>query len=644
MKINEYLDFISTKGQRYLAQHIPWDLDGNLCSVDSTIKALVLDAKQSQEALYKPKFSIITPLYNTPPELLENLLMSLKCQSYLNWEMILRDDSSTKKEHLAIGQTFANEDDRFKLTFGEQNLGIGGSRNSCIDMASGDYILIVDHDDLIHPRSLILFWKYLIANPHVSLIYTNECKIDAQGKQLFDFHFKPEFDRFTLLRNNYICHLTCIKHQMCKTLESRDGYLFAQDLDGVEDHDFYIRLTSLSNFNVLHLPLFPYYWRAIEGSTATEINAKPQLLKRREKLLEVVSEKQYGNGHFVKRMPSNSTHFQTVSIFPKLKDTNQAILVIIPFFNNSEITLRCLEKLKQQTASKFLKVCLVDNNSSQHHLKIISDWCAANPAISSKIHSYPYAFNFAKINNQAFDLYSNDCTHVLFLNNDVEIESPDAIEVMAAHLNAHKECAFAGILLKFPSGKIQHGGIRIDPILEGCGQFSIRYSTHAEQLVFEERVAMGVTFACSMSKTGTFQTLGKLDESILPNGYGDVEICLRASKLGLKCHYFGTLEGTHHESLSRSKVNESIEFLYINEKHSSEIFKWRHRSMEFSQTGYSEWESKVRSHPLRYKLADNINDFLKPLGFLHKSIKLLFELKKKLKLRSRYVSEISGIL
>ena len=634
MKINEFIDFILTKGTDYLSIHIPWDLDGNLSPMDSSIKALILDAKQSEEAQYQPKFSIITPLYNTPPELLEKLLMSVKCQSYLNWEMILRDDASTKEDHLAVAQTFASEDKRFKLFLGDKNLGIGGSRNSCIDVASGDFVLFVDHDDLIHPRSLILFWKHLFRSPQTSLIYTNECKIDAPGKMLFDFYFKPEFDYFTLLRNNYICHLSCINMAFCKALYSRDGYLFSRDLDGAEDHDFFLRLSTVEHFSTKHIPLFPYYWRTIEGSTASEQNAKPQLLERRTKFLKNACESIYGKSSFEIRTPSKSTFFQILSIFPKFKDSHQKILVIVPFFNNSELTLKCLEKLKLQTAVKFLKVCLVDNNSDTRHLKMVTDWCKENPLISTIIHPYPYAFNFAKINNQAFDRHSNDCTHVLFLNNDVELKSPEAIEVMASHLNAHKECAFTGILLRFPSDAIQHGGMRVMRDVTGSGQFSIAHSAGAEELVFEEKVTMGVTFACAMSTVETFKNLGKLDETIVPNGYGDVDICLRAGKLGLKCHYFGTLSGIHHESISRSRINESIEFLYIHEKHSAELAKWRFRSFEFSQTGYSEWTAQSHNRPLRYKVADNINSKLKYLGVFHKPLKYLFghtKIKKKLK-------------
>jgi glycosyltransferase involved in cell wall biosynthesis len=634
LKIDEYIQFVNDKALNFLRDHLPWDLDGNPAPIDSSVKSLVLDAKQSQEAHYTPKFSIITPLYNTPPVLLEQLLLSIQCQSYLNWELILRDDASTKKAHLDVAQAFAHEDPRIKLIRGETNLGIGGSRNACIENATGDFIMIVDHDDLIHPRSLILFWKHLINDKNLSLIYTNECKIDAPGKLLFDFYFKPEFDSFTLLRNNYICHLSCISIESCKRMIEKDGYLFARDLDGAEDHDFFLRLSKTDNFNAKHIPLFPYYWRTIEGSTASEKDAKPNLNLRRKKFLYKHCEELYGKDFFELRLPDKKSVFQILSIFPKFRDSNQKILVIVPFHNSSDLTIKCLEKLKLQSSFNFLKVCLVDNNSKANELKSISDWCDSHKTLDTRIHSYPYAFNFAKINNEAFETYSDDCTHVLFLNNDVEIDSTDALEVMASHLTAHPECAFTGILLRFPHGPIQHGGMRVMRDITGSGQFSIAHSAGAEELIFEEKVAMGVTFACAMSKVSTFRNLGKLDEWAVPNGYGDVDICLRAAKNGLKCHYFGTLNGIHHESVSRSRVNESIEFLYVHEKYALEISRWRYRSFEFSQTGYSEWGQKSHNRPLRYKIADNINDKLKMLGILHKPVKYLFgysKIQKKLK-------------
>ncbi len=239
-----------------------------------------------------PFFSLLTPLWNTPARYLAELIESCLLQSFSNWELILVDDGSSNHEHWPMAEKFAAADPRIVFRKLPSNGGISRARNAAFAISRGSYVGILDHDDCLHPRILGLYFDRICAataKPH--LVYCNEVKINAEGKLLSDFFFKPAFDRQTLLRTNYIAHFAVVERTCLNVLNERDGHLFAPHYDGVEDHDYFLRLSREAGFRALHLPVFGYLWRKALTSTALVLDAKPYVKGRLIEMLAAQGER-----------------------------------------------------------------------------------------------------------------------------------------------------------------------------------------------------------------------------------------------------------------------------------------------------------------------------------------------------------------
>lgn len=233
----------------------------------------------------KPFFSLITPLWNTPEAFLEDAIKSCLLQTFPDWELILVDDGSTRRDHLALARKFALEDPRIRLYEEPRNSGISMARNKAVAYSRGNYICILDHDDLLHPYVLAHYFQILHGSA-IDLLFCNEVKIDSKGKKLSDFFYKPAFDYETLLRSNYIAHFAAVKAERVHALLAKDGLVFDAQFDGVEDHQYFLRLASSEGFVAVNSPVFGYYWRKSPTSTAEALEAKPYVRERLCKMLE----------------------------------------------------------------------------------------------------------------------------------------------------------------------------------------------------------------------------------------------------------------------------------------------------------------------------------------------------------------------
>ena len=220
---------------------IPWTLGTHQQGYTYIVEGLRTEAARLAELGRWPLFSLITPLWNTPPRLLQQLILSVRCQSWLRWELILLDDGSMRRDHVAVARDWAARDERIRLSLCEENRGIGAARNQAIARSSGDYLAILDHDDLLHPLALGTFVRRLHADPDANLLYSNEAKINEASDRVGFYLNKPPFDLATLLRVNYLCHFTAVRRDLLLSAE-RDGMIFRPQLDGVEDHDLYLRI------------------------------------------------------------------------------------------------------------------------------------------------------------------------------------------------------------------------------------------------------------------------------------------------------------------------------------------------------------------------------------------------------------------
>jgi glycosyltransferase involved in cell wall biosynthesis len=611
---------------KHLLENIPWVLDtARQMQLERT---LILESARLAEQ-HQTLFSLLTPCFNTDPRHIEELITSVQCQSWSNWELILVDDGSTNRSYLEVAEKLASEDPRIKLLESVQNQGISGARNQAYQAAKGDWIAIMDHDDLLHPQTLGIYARYVEQNNDASFIYSNYVKLRNDSTLVSDLFSKPDFDYATLLRVNYLAHFVAIRRDQAKTVVDQSGALFQSQFDGAEDHDLFLRLAVLDGFKPIHVPMFLYSWRKHADSTASQMAAKPHVADAAKKLVEKVSPQIEGVRPIVSppfAFEKNRFH----SIHYRIDPNTKSCLVIVPFKDQAKLTKKCFESLEQQETGLRLQVVGVDNNSNEASTQEFMDsWSKGSHSHEYTFETYKGAFNFDRINNWAAKKYGANHDLVMFLNNDVELTSPDCLDTLAGQLLVDQSLAFCGMQLLFPgSDEIQHGGIKLNPTIVGSGYYRLAHIWSDDEFVNDEHVAMGVTFAACMCRQQVLQDLGYLDEDFFATGLGDVDACLRANEKGYRNFYYGTLLGVHHESKSRKSCNEDMELVALNERHAATLS--RARITQIGLNVHLHWHTNASTgttsswleFPLRYRVADKVNDTMKSvLGPLHRKAK-----------------------
>lgn len=606
-------------------RRIPWVLDAGQQPVDWLIRSLRMEAERFAEFPRPARFSLLTPMWKTPPRLLDELVLSVRCQSYQDWELLLVDDASPVRDHIETARAWAARDPRIRLFELDQNRGISGARNHAIEHATGDYLAVLDHDDLLHPSALGVFARHIQTDPEVNFLFSNECKITEDSTELAHYLTKPPFDRFTLLRNNYICHFTAIRRDLLDAA-AVDGRWFRGEYDGCEDHDLFLRIALSGAVRPQHVPMFLYYWRMIPGSTSMVFRSKPEIPRRRERMLEELVPRFYPGMSWVATPPGEPPANTAPSVRLTAQEdgpSRPSLLVVVPFKDNVDLTLRCLDSLETQEGTPAMTVVLVDNRSREAATRDrLAAWLGQARRHDYRLMPHDGAFNFNRMNNLAVRQHGGGADLLLFLNNDVELVSPDAIRTLALHLIAEPECGFAGLRLMYPDERgIQHGGVNFAPEIFGSGYFTLQHGEGNEDFVWDEKVCFAVTFACAMTRRSTFEALGGLDEIRFPNSFGDVDLCARAVETGYRNHYFGTVWGWHHESKSRGRYAEDLDFANLYERHGATFA--RHRLRDFRLTPDYVWRLTATGpkdtayaragsgRPMRYVVADRVCGLLK---------------------------------
>ncbi|MEY4631433.1 MAG: putative glycosyltransferase EpsH [Pseudomonadota bacterium] len=585
-----------------------------------------------------PLVSLIVPLFNTPPRLLDELILSIRAQTWPHWELILVDDGSLQTAHLGIADAAAAADSRrIKVIRSARQGGISAARNAGIAAATGAWVGFADHDDLLHPQALGVFARWIAERPQLNFVYSNEVKLAEDSSQLGDFLYKPDFCPSTLLRLNYIAHLTLVRRDLIDALRRPDGQWFRSEYDGVEDHEFFLRASGAAGFCAGHIPLFLYSWRRIAGSTADTLEAKPYVHERGLKMVrEYLAARNLEPLDLAPEISRDGNRALRVKFVDPKAAAAARILVVIPFKDGWELTRACLDSLEGQTTRAAAVTCvLVDNNSQDPSTRQrLSAWMAtAGRRFNYQVMDFPGAFNFARMNNQAVEKYAGESTtHVLFLNNDVELRDPTTLDVMVSNLAYDAGLAFCGIRLDYPgaaglvSGGIQHGGIKFGLEMRGGPLFRTTHMHSAGEYAMDDHVVTAVTFAAAMCRKAVFEELEGLEENWLPNGLGDVDICLRAARAGYRSFYLGSVTGIHHESKTRKDFCEDLEQVILYERHAALI-----QPMMMRQLGYDTFAGLQQgaawfAKPLRYRIADRVNAALKGiLGPFHRQFRNLWK-------------------
>ncbi len=481
------------------------------------------------------QFSILTPLYNTPKAFLKAMLDSVVGQTYANWELCLADGSGAGYEYVGkICKKYAKRDKRLKYKKLEKNEGIGGNTNRCIEMAGGDYIALLDHDDVLHPAALFEVMS-AICDQGADMVYTDEGIFSKRPQDAYIVHYKPDYSPDTLRAHNYICHLNVFS---CGLLEQAGRYSI--EYDGSQDYDMTLRITEKA-VNIVHIPKILYFWRAHKDSVAAGLEAKPYAFNAAKRAL--------------------ADHLNRIGLDGRVEDArflstyriNYAIhnapmvSIIIPNKDQASVLKNCVDSILTKSTYTNYEIIIVENNSVE---AATFDYynTLKNPARVRVIQFYG-EFNYSTVNNLGAKRAKGDI--LLLLNNDTEVITPNWIEEMLMFAQ-REDVGAVGAMLYYPDDTIQHGGVILG-IGDVAGHSHRHFKRNTGGYMSRPYIVQNlsaVTGACVMIPKRVYDKINGLDEGYAV-AFGDVDLCMRIREEGYLIVFTPYAELYHHESISR---------------------------------------------------------------------------------------------
>jgi GT2 family glycosyltransferase len=486
----------------------------------------------------KVMFSVIVPVYNPAPDLLEKMIASVTSQSYANWELCIADDASPDPRVREVLQAAADSDSRIRVVFREKNGHISHASNSAIAIARGDYIVLLDHDDVLDHDALFYVAECIGQNPDAKIIYTDEDKIREDGTR-YEPHFKPDWNRELLYSYNYISHLGVYDTDIVRKIDGfRPGY------EGAQDHDLVLRcLPYVTDAQIHHIPKVLYSWRASPGSTADTADAKPYAWDAGVRAVASALLQQAVKPIEVLRCPYPFTYMPQWPLH-----SEPSVTIIIPTRDRLDITRVTVETILQKTDYKNYEIVIVDNGSIEPETLAWFEDISRSDQVHILRDEGP--FNYSALNNRAVAQSKSDM--IALVNNDIEVISSGWLREMVS-LAARPDIGCVGAKLYYPDDTIQHAGV-----VMGIG----RVAGHAFKRLFREdpgyfsRLMLRqeytvVTAACLVVRRDVFNQVGGLNEQHLAIAFNDVDFCLKVHSAGYRNLWTPLAELYHHESASR---------------------------------------------------------------------------------------------
>ncbi len=486
-----------------------------------------------------PKIAILMPVYNPDKSCLVNAIESVLTQVYTNFELCIADDASSESYVHDVLKSYADKDSRIKVKFRDKNGHISVASNSALELVEADYVALMDHDDLLTPDALYWMVKTIYQYPDVQLIYSDEDKMDLQGKR-FAPYFKPDWNPELFLSHNFICHLGVYKTEKVRALGG-----FNSAFDGAQDYDLALRFVEQVSVNqIVHIPRILYHWRAVEGSTANGVHEKPyaesaiakavkSALQRRNRSAEVLAHSQLHGALRVR--------YQLPDLLP-------LVSIIIPTRNGFDLLRRCVESIFDKTKYSNYELIIIDNGSDDlvagRYLQKLQDEEKATIIRDDS------PFNYAALNNKAVAQANGEV--IALLNNDLEVINKDWLDEMVSYV-IHPEVGVVGAKLYYPDDTIQHAGVIVG--LGGVAGHSHKHfprdhAGYCGRLLLSQNLS-AVTAACLVVRKEVFDAVGGLDEKNLAVAFNDVDLCLRIKEHGYYNVWTPYAEMYHYESASR---------------------------------------------------------------------------------------------
>ncbi len=496
-----------------------------------------LETQKKEVFDYRPKLSIVIPAYKTPERYLKEMLQSIKDQTYQNWEVCVADGSPRGESSERVLKKFAEQDKRFKYVILGENKGISGNTNAAMDMATGDFIVLADHDDTIPPHALYECVKAINMDPEYDVIYSDEDKLDMDGKALFDPHFKPDFNPDLLTSVNYICHLFVVNRDLVDAVGG-----FRQEFDGAQDYDFIFRCTEAAR-KIYHIPKVLYHWRCHQNSTASNPESKMYAFEAGARAIKA---------HFQRcNIPVESVEkgvdFGIYHTKFAIKGEPLVSVVIPNKDHHSDLDL-CIRSLMEKGTYKNLEFIVVENNSTDkatfsYYERIQKEY----PNV--RVVTWEKGFNFSAINN--FGVKHARGEYLLFLNNDTEIIEKDVIREMLGYCQ-REDVGAVGARLLYQDDTIQHAGVVVG--FGGIAGHTFIGLHRAENSYFHRAMCAqdysAVTAACITTKKVLFDQVEGFTEE-LAVAFNDIDFCMKIRSLGKLVVYNPYALLYHYESKSR---------------------------------------------------------------------------------------------
>ena len=494
-----------------------------------------LEKQRKHKFNYAPLISIAVPAYQTPVEFLKQMIESLISQTYTGWELCIANASPDNEEMQRVLADYSAKDVRVRFCSLKENLGIAENTNRAFAMAKGEFMGLLDHDDLLAPNALYEIVNTLQDHPQADALYTDEDKVTTDLDEHFQPHLKPDFNLDLLRSNNYICHFFVVRRSI---VEKAGG--FRKEFDGAQDYDFIFRCTENAR-EVLHVPEILYHWRTHKASTADNPASKMYAFEAGKRAIEAHLERTGTKGTL--------SHTQDLGFY-RVKYPVQGeplVSVIIPNKDEKETLQTCLESLKKNTSYQNFEIIIIENNSTtgeifKYYKELSRD---------QQIHLLRWGkeFNYSAINN--FGVAHARGEYLLFLNNDVKSIEPDWMEEMLG-VCQRPEVGGVGAKLIYPDNTIQHAGCVI-----GMGGIAghMFVDMPADRTGYLHKASLlqdmsAVTAACLMMKKEVFEQAGGFTEE-LAVAFNDVDLCLKVRKNNHLIVYDPYAKLYHMESKTR---------------------------------------------------------------------------------------------
>jgi len=490
-----------------------------------------------QQLKYQPTISIIMPVYNTPEKWLREAIESVINQIYTNWELCIADDASTQSHIKLVLDQYKQQDMRIKVVFRNENGHISNASNSALEICSGEFVGLMDHDDKLPENALYMMVNELNNHPDSDLIYSDEDKI-YENNERFDPYFKPDWNPELLSVQNYISHFCLLRTNIIKKVNG-----FRVGFEGAQDWDLTMRISEMVPADhIRHIPYILYHWRAIQGSTARSHDEKGYIDSAQKITLE---------SHF-ERTEKNVEISQTTQGYWRIKykipDPMPLVSIIIPTKNQLKLLYQCINSIQDKTKYSNYEIIVINNQSDDP--KVLDFYNELNKKEKIRVVEYNHPFNFSAINN--FGVKHANGEIIVFLNDDIEIISPEWLDELVSH-SVRPEIGAVGAKLYYPNNQIQHAGVVLG--LGGVAGHAYlnmprTYPGQMSRALLTQNYS-AVTAACMAIRKEIFIKVGGFNEVNLRIAFNDVDFCIRVLQAGYRNIWTPYAELYHHESASR---------------------------------------------------------------------------------------------